>query len=87
MKAASGDSGPPAVRGRPSWRYSFAGDEYGKVALGEGGEGEAELKVGDKIELVPSHCDTTINLHDVYYVVRDGRLEDIWPIAARGMIQ
>jgi 3-hydroxy-D-aspartate aldolase len=36
--------------------------------------------------LIPSHCDPTINLHDVFHVVRDGRLEAVWPIAARGKL-
>ena len=39
------------------------------------------------VELVPSHCDTTMNLHDVYYVAPRGRVVGIWPIAARGRVQ
>jgi len=42
------------------------------------------LEVGDKILLIPSHCCTTVNLHDVLYVVRNGVVEDVWPIAGRG---
>jgi D-serine deaminase-like pyridoxal phosphate-dependent protein len=84
MKTASSDSGPPVPRGMPAAQFAFAGDEYGILRFEEGRD---DLSAGDKIELVPSHCDTTINLHDVYYVVRDGRLEDVWPIAARGKIQ
>lgn len=83
-KSASSDAGPPLVYGNDGARYVFAGDEHGKI------HHEASPhppRVGDKLLLVPSHCDTTINLHDVYYVVRDGRLEDVWPIAARGQVQ
>jgi D-serine deaminase-like pyridoxal phosphate-dependent protein len=87
MKAASIDSGPPAPKGMPDAQFLFAGDEYGMLSFPEGSAEARALKLGDKVELVPSHCDTTINLHDVYYVVRDGILEDVWPIAARGMIQ
>ena len=47
----------------------------------------ASLKVGDKIEFIVSHGCTTINLHDRYFAVRDGRLEAVWPIAARGKSQ
>lgn len=43
-----------------------------------------ELKVGDKIEILPSHACTTVNLHDRYYAIRDGRVEAIWKVAARG---
>jgi D-serine deaminase-like pyridoxal phosphate-dependent protein len=42
------------------------------------------LEVGQRIELIPSYCPTTINLHDVYYVVQDGVVIDIWPVLARG---
>ena len=40
--------------------------------------------LGDKVEIVPSHGCTTINLHDVFHVVRNGKLEAIWPISGRG---
>lgn len=84
MKAASLDSGLPVVRGVQGAQFMFAGDEYGKLIF----DGPRhDVRVGDVIELVPSHCDTTVNLHDVYWVVRDGRLEDVWPIAARGRIR
>ncbi|MEM2876352.1 MAG: DSD1 family PLP-dependent enzyme [Candidatus Bathyarchaeia archaeon] len=43
-----------------------------------------DLKVGDKVELIPCHCCTTCNLHDRYYGIRDGELEVIWSIPARG---
>jgi D-serine deaminase-like pyridoxal phosphate-dependent protein len=84
LKAASIDSGPPFAPAFPGAQFTFAGDEYGILSFPEG---ESPLKVGDKVELVPGHCDTTVNLHDVFYVVQGGRLEDVWPIAARGMIQ
>ncbi len=35
--------------------------------------GGAPLKLGDKVELVPNHGCTTINLHDEYHVIRGGR--------------
>jgi D-serine deaminase-like pyridoxal phosphate-dependent protein len=42
------------------------------------------LRVGDRVEVIPGYCPTTINLHDVYHVVEGGRVVDIWPILARG---
>ena len=41
-------------------------------------------KPNDKLHLVMSHCCSTINLHDKIYVIRNGLIEGIWPIAARG---
>ncbi|MBZ5529558.1 MAG: DUF655 domain-containing protein [Acidobacteriia bacterium] len=45
------------------------------------------LNVGDKVELIPSHCCTTVNLHDTYYGIRKDEVETVWPIAARGRSQ
>lgn len=37
--------------------------------------------------MVPSHGCTTINLHDAFHVIRDGIVEAVWPVAARGCIR
>ena len=79
-KALSTDGGMPAVKGRTDLEYAPKGDEHGGVR-------GARLVPGDRIELVPSHCDTTVNLHEEYVCVRKGVVEAIWPIAARGRIQ
>jgi 3-hydroxy-D-aspartate aldolase len=42
--------------------------------------------VGDKLKLIPGHCDPTVNLYDQYVCVRGGRVEAIWPITARGAV-
>ncbi|MCP4625659.1 MAG: hypothetical protein GY850_19395 [bacterium] len=44
------------------------------------------LKVGDKVELVPSHGCTTIPLHSWYVLTRGDRIVDLAPIAARGAL-
>jgi 3-hydroxy-D-aspartate aldolase len=78
-KTLSSDGGAPAVRDRADATYEFAGDEHGRVA-GLGG-----VREGDRVWLVPSHCDTTINLHDRCVLVGDdGRLRGTLPVAARG---
>lgn len=46
--------------------------------------GTGKLRVGDKVHLVPSHCCTTVNLHDVIYGVRGGRVSSVWTIVGRG---
>ena len=43
-----------------------------------------ELKLGDTVELIPGYAPTTVNLYDVYHVVEDGVVADIWPIIPRG---
>jgi D-serine deaminase-like pyridoxal phosphate-dependent protein len=42
------------------------------------------VKVGDRLEVVSGYGPTTVNLHDVYYVVENDVVTDIWPIRARG---
>ncbi len=80
-KSASNDSGPPVPK-RAELSFEFAGDEHGIIRRRDGGT--LGLAHGEKIELIPSHCDTTVNLHSDYTVIRDGRLEAIWPVSARG---
>jgi D-serine deaminase-like pyridoxal phosphate-dependent protein len=40
--------------------------------------------IGKKIELIPGHCDPTVNLHHEFNVVENGRVIARWPIAAKG---
>jgi D-serine deaminase-like pyridoxal phosphate-dependent protein len=42
------------------------------------------LKVGDKVRSRPTHGDTTINLHEYYFGIRNGKLEQVIPIPGRG---
>ncbi len=46
-------------------------------------QGDIDPRPGDKLHFIPSHCCTTVNLYDNIFVARDGRVEAIWPIAAR----
>jgi D-serine deaminase-like pyridoxal phosphate-dependent protein len=80
LKAHSVDSGMPTVVGIAGARYVRASDEHGVIDLG--GPGTADL--GQKIRLIPGHCDPTVNLYDWLVCYRGGRVEDIWPISARG---
>ena len=81
IKALATDSGlPQAAAGAPEGTtYRFTGDEHGRLDLPEG----AGLAPGDMVELVPSHCDPTVNLHAGYAVRRAGRIEGWWPVVGR----
>jgi D-serine deaminase-like pyridoxal phosphate-dependent protein len=81
LKALSVDKGLPRVRGLAGVEYQRASDEHGILRLEGDGRG---LALGDRVWLVPGHCDPTINLHDWYVAVRRGRVEALWPITARG---
>ncbi|HEX6155708.1 MAG TPA: DSD1 family PLP-dependent enzyme [Burkholderiales bacterium] len=79
LKASSVDSGMPGVW-QKELRYTHASDEHGWV------EGKSPPALGEKLLLVPGHCDPTINLYDWYVCVRRGRVEALWPITARGAV-
>ena len=57
-------------------------EEHTKIELK--GEEARSLKIGDRVRVRPRHGDTTINLHDYYFGVRNGRLEAAIPIPGRG---
>jgi 3-hydroxy-D-aspartate aldolase len=80
LKASSVDSGMPGVWQREGLRYTHASDEHGWI------EGSPLPALGEKLLLVPGHCDPTINLYDWYVCVRSGRVEDLWAITARGAV-
>ena len=79
LKAQSVDSGLPVIFGRDDVKYVKCSDEHG-VIEDQGGV----LKVGDKLKLIPGHCDPTCNVHDWYVGVRGGKVEVVWPVSARG---
>jgi D-serine deaminase-like pyridoxal phosphate-dependent protein len=86
LKTLSNDSGPARVVDASGWRYEHAGDEHGKLTP-VGGTGRRQLRVGDRVSLIPSHIDTTVNLHDTLHAHRNGQLEASWAVAARGKVQ
>ncbi len=85
LKASSVDSGMPGVWQRSDLRYVKASDEHG-VLVNVNAADSAALSLGDRLMLVPGHCDPTVNLYDELVCVRGERVEAIWPISARGAL-
>ena len=79
LKVQSVDSGLPVIYERDDVEYVKCSDEHGVVMDTAG-----VLKINDKLKLVPGHCDPTANVHDWYVGVRNGKVECVWPISARG---
>lgn len=79
LKVQSVDSGLPFIYGRNDVEYVKCSDEHGVVA-----DPKNVLKINDKLKLVPGHCDPTCNVHDWYVGVRNGKVEVVWPVSARG---
>jgi 3-hydroxy-D-aspartate aldolase len=80
LKAHSIDSGMPLVVDVPGAHYTRASDEHGVIELPEG----RRLQLGQKLRLIPGHCDPTVNLYDWIVCYRQGSVEALWPITARG---
>jgi len=82
LKAFSTDKPfvPEAVE-RPGIVYSWAGDEHGRLTLRDP---DRPVRLGERIEFFPPHCDPTFNLYDRVYAVRGEHVEAVWDIAARG---
>jgi D-serine deaminase-like pyridoxal phosphate-dependent protein len=70
------------IVGRPELVLERMGEEHGMLAS----ERPTGLRVGDRLVVVPSHCCTTVNLHEATLVVGVQGTE--WdPVAARGWRQ
>ncbi len=82
-KAHAIDSGMPAVFGWPDLTYGNPSDEHGVIRCA--GDG-ALPALGERLQLIPGHCDPTVNLHDWLIAHRDGRVVDIWAVEARGAL-
>lgn len=80
LKAQSVDSGMPVIFGRQDVKYVKCSDEHGVIE-----DPNNVLKLNEKLKLIPSHCDPTVNVYDWYVCVRNGRVEALWPVTARGM--
>ena len=79
-KTMSKDHGLPGVKGIAGATVTSLNDEHAIISL----SADATVRVGDRIELLPSHIDPTVNLHDVFYAVDGDEVVGVWPIEARG---
>ena len=81
QKAIGRDFGDPTVVGYEGFRASAGSAEHGGIAYPENA---TALAIGDWLELRPADVATVFALHDVAYGIRDGALEAVWPVSARG---
>jgi D-serine deaminase-like pyridoxal phosphate-dependent protein len=71
----------PIVKGETGMSYTAGSDEFGIIRYQDPSR---TYRVGDRLELIVSHCDPTVNLYDQMYAVRKDRVAAVWRIAARG---
>ena len=83
-KSFASDSVAPQFRDIEGVVYHWGGDEHGIVRLNNPSR---DIQLGDRLTMLTPHCDPTVNLYDFYFPYRNGLVEEIWPISARGKSQ
>jgi 3-hydroxy-D-aspartate aldolase len=73
----------PEVVGIEGATYSFNGDEHGRIHLENAAR---DVRLGEQLELIISHCDPTVNLYERMYVCRGDQVVDVWTVSGRGNI-
>ncbi len=82
---SDGGDGPPfpgrgLVAGRPGLRIDRMSEEHGVGHI----EGDEPLAIGDRLEVIPLHVCSAVNMFDVAYGVRGGAVDRELTIAGRG---
>jgi D-serine deaminase-like pyridoxal phosphate-dependent protein len=83
LKALAVDSGLPEVHTARGLIYAKASDEHGVLDVDPS---QAQPAIGDRVWLIPGHCDPTVNLYDWIVGMRGPRVECVWPVSARGAV-
>jgi len=74
----------PVPKNRDDVAYDRYSEEHGWIDTSGSDE---EFAVGDRLEFIAPHVCTTINLHDTIVGVRDGVVEEVWEVQARGKLK
>lgn len=85
LKTLTKEFGWPLPLNAPGVSVRYLSEEHGVLDVAN--PESVEWRPGDRVRFLPTHCCTTVNLHDTLHVIQDGRLVDLWPIAARGRSQ
>jgi D-serine deaminase-like pyridoxal phosphate-dependent protein len=84
LKAMATDAGAPLVVGHEATStYHFFGDEQGMITNSQA----HSFRRGDRVALIPPHCDPTVDRYDVLWFVRNDVVEQVVEITARGCSQ
>lgn len=82
VKGVGADFGPPMLKNLPGGElFRFASEEHTQWNLPD------SVKLGDTIEIIPSHGCVTANLYREFIVHKDGVVVDVWPIEGAGKLQ
>ena len=81
-KATGADAGLPIANYVDGDLFSLSA-EHGRITMNAGASSVPDL--GEKVWLTPYSIGDTANVYDFMQVVRDGILEALWPVNARGL--
>lgn len=83
-KGYGAEWGAPRIKTLPgSEAVSFTSEEHLKITVPE----NAKLRIGDRVEIIPSHGCTTSNLYSEFVAYKEGSPIERWPIEGRGKLQ
>jgi D-serine deaminase-like pyridoxal phosphate-dependent protein len=68
----------------PDAQIAGFSEEHGNVDLAASAR---KPKVGEVVSVIPNHCCVVTNMVDEVYGVRGGKVEVVWPVAARGKVR
>ncbi|WP_331376222.1 D-TA family PLP-dependent enzyme [Sinorhizobium chiapasense] len=77
-----GLSGYGHVLGRNDIRIDQLSEEHGRLVS----DGPINLKVGDRLRIVPNHACVVTNMVDAVHIVEGNEARATWPIVARGRV-
>ncbi len=77
-------SGYGYLKGSNGMLVARVSEEHGVVMLKDS---DPPLGIGDRVEIIPNHACAALNLWDVLHGVRDGEVETVWPVLARGKVR
>ncbi len=82
VKGAGGEFGVPGIKDYPDVVVPFFLAEEHVVV-----NNSPNWSIGQPLHLIPSHACTTCNLHREFVVHENGRVVDVWPIEASGLLR
>ena len=81
-KAVGGDAGNPSIEGLPGAEVRGLSAEHGGIEVDPAVD--HGLKLGDRVWFIPMDIAGSVNIHDYIHAIRDGKLEAVWELPARG---
>jgi D-serine deaminase-like pyridoxal phosphate-dependent protein len=83
-KTMNGNMGSPRPLGLTGATKVRLSAEHGSVELETPND---TLKIGDKLEFIVGYSDFTTYVHEELFAIRNGSVEQVWPVLGRGKLR